>query len=564
MPVSILGLPKTYKNLQRLQFIVNVLLKHGFGSLIDQLNLQRMVGLGRRLGRRRLRQEPVTALSMAEHLRMVMEELGPCFIKFGQILSSRPDLVPPEFIKEFKKLQEHVTPISFQMIKAQIERQFGRSLNDVFKSFEQTPCASASISQVHFAELHDGMQVVVKVQRPGISRIISSDINILLFFAQLMEKYIPESRNYRPLDIVNEFSDSINRELDFRLEGNNMERFQANFADEPGLHIPSVHWGYTGREVLTMERLTGFPVDNPAELAAHGLDPADLARRGGQYIMRMVFEHGFFHADPHPGNFFIQADGVIALLDFGMVGRLDREQKESLADLFVALLERDYGRMVEKLERMGFEIPEGSERSLRRDLQDLIEPYYGRELQQLDLGDILQRIMEVTLKQHIRFPSEYLMMTRALVIIEGVGRTLDPQLDMISLARPMAANIIQERLNPRRLAAEAYRTARDFNDFLKLLPRQLGSMLKKLNSGTLRIEFLHEGLEDLLGEIDRASNRITFGLLITGLVVGSSLVMSTEKGPSLLGYPAFGVVGYGIAGILGVWLLISILRSGRL
>jgi len=563
--MSLLTLNRTYRNLQRFQVIVNVFLRHGFGEIVERMGLSNLVSLGRRVVTFNRYKEPERPqLSTAQRFRLALEELGPCFIKFGQILSSRPDILPEEMIVELKRLQENVPPFSFAEVRAAVEEELGKPLESLFAEVESTPHASASIGQVHFARLKSGEPVVVKVQRPGIEAIIATDIDILINLAQLLERYITESRQYQPVALVEEFAESIRRELDFRLEASHTERFARNFAGDPRIRVPTVYWELTTRKVLTLERLEGIPIDRADLLVEAGLDPREIAETGGLLFLTMFLDHGFFHADHHPRNIFVLPDGTIAMVDFGMVGRLEEEQMEALADLLVALLAQDYERMVQELINLGYEIPEEALKPIRADLRDLIEPYYGRAIQELELGHFVSRIVEMVAKRNVRVPTEFLMLTRALVIMEGVGRQLNPELDLVRLAAPLAAEILRKKYSPRRMARDAYRTAGEFKELFRQLPKQIGQLLKRLNQGELQIDVVHRRLDEVTRELDRLGNRLTLGLIISALIIGSSLIMLSSTPPFLFGFPALGILGYAMAGVMGIWLIIAIFKSGRL
>ncbi len=564
MPRSIFGITKTYKNLKRLRTIVNVLLKHGFGQLVEQLNLQNAVGFGRMIVKFGRYQESVRPqYSAPERLRMVMEELGPCFVKFGQVLSTRPDIIPREFIAEFKKLQDDVPPFPFEEVKEKVEKELDGPLESLFSKFNQFPFASASIAQVHEAALQDGSPVVIKVQRPGIVDLVNTDSAILYNLAELMEKYIEESRLYQPTAIVEEFAESIKKEMNFTLEARNTDRFAHIFQDNPDVKIPHVYWDLSGAHILTLERLDGIPLDDVDTIVEKGHDPKVIAEKGGTIFLRMVLEHGFFHADPHPGNFLLADGGVIAMLDFGLVGRLEPEQKENLANLLIALITQDYDAMVQQLIALDFKIEEDLQKQFKTELRDLIEPYYGRELKNISMSAVVTRIVDITFNLRIRVPPSFLLLTRSIVILEGVGRTLDPEMDLVALGAPMATEIIQKRMHPKRIMMEMYKNISEINIYAKNFPKQAAQVLDKLKNDDLKINFFHSGLENLLRELDRLGNRVSLSLIIASLVIGSSLIIISDKGPTLLGYPAFGIIGYSLAGIIGIWLLVSILRSGR-
>ena len=559
------GINKTYKNIRRFQTILNVLVKNGFGHLIEQLNLQHLIAASQRLfGLRKYQEIGKDRITMPIRVRMVFEELGPTFIKFGQLLSLRPDLIPQEFVDEFQKLQEDVPPVSFESIKQQIESELGAPLETIFSSFEENAYAAASIAQVHKAVLPDGQQVMVKVQRPKIEQIIGTDINILFQLAYLIDRYIPESKVYSPVGIVEEFSKSIKRELDFTIEAGNTQRFYDNFAGDPHVIIPKVYWELSTKKNLVLQRLEGIRINQIHVMKERGWDTAKIALFGCQVFLRQILEYGFFHGDPHPGNILLIKEDVLGLIDFGIVGRLDKEVLESCSAIFFSLLKRDYEKLVQEYIKLGFTSPDTDIRHFRRDFTELLETYLDRPLKFLHIGEVLNQAIQVSLKHHISVPVDLILLGKTLLFIESIGTELDPHISLLSISRPYAQKLLKKKFHPHRLLTNIIGSVTDVTDFLKPLPRQLRILINKILDGELEIEFVHLGLENLIREIDRSSNRISFGLIISALIIGSSIVMHTEIGPALYGLPIIGIIGFSFAGLMGIGLVISILRSGKL
>ena len=559
------GINKTYKNIRRFQTILNVLVKNGFGHLIEQLNLQHLIAASQRLfGLRKYQEIGKDRITMPIRIRMVFEELGPTFIKFGQLLSLRPDLIPQEFVDEFQKLQEDVPPVSFESIKQQIESELGAPLETIFSSFEENAYAAASIAQVHKAVLPDGQQVMVKVQRPKIEQIIGTDINILFQLAHLIERYIPESKVYSPVGIVEEFSKSIRRELDFTIEAGNTQRFYDNFAGDPHVIIPKVYWELSTKKNLVLQRLEGIRINQIHVMKERVWDTANIALFGCQVFLRQILEYGFFHGDPHPGNILLIKEDVLGLIDFGIVGRLDKEVLESCSAIFFSLLKRDYEKLVQEYIKLGFTSPDTDIRHFRRDFTELLETYLDRPLKFLHIGEVLNQAIQVSLKHHISVPVDLILLGKTLLFIESIGTELDPHISLLSISRPYAQKLLKKKFHPHRLLTNIIGSVTDVTDFLKPLPRQLRILINKILDGELEIEFVHLGLENLIREIDRSSNRISFGLIISALIIGSSIVMHTEIGPALYGLPIIGIIGFSFAGLMGIGLVISILRSGKL
>lgn len=549
----------TVRNIQRVRHITTILIKHGFGQVIERLGLEYRVFVKKFSN---TSQEIVPQLSIAERARKVLEELGPTFTKLGQVISTRPDLVPRTFIIEFQKLQDRVPPISFEDISDQITIALGKSPDQIFSSFQQEALASASIGQAHKATLlGTDEEVVVKVQRPGIRAVIESDLDILYLLARLIESNIPETQMYSPVGIIEEFDKTIHLELDYTVEAQNMLRFRRNFAHDPTVYAPRVYRHLSSRTVLVTEYLHGTKI---SEFDARTDVMKKIARTGFRCMLRQIFIDGFFHGDPHPGNLFVLKNNILAFIDFGMMGRLDQEMRDELADLLIAVINQDIRRIAYILSHIGIQTVDIDMRNFRRDIAEILDRYYGVPLEQLELGRITREMVDVALKYHVKIPPDYTLMIKALLTIENIGKQLDPNLNAIEEAKPMVTTILKERWNPHRLVSASLGTARQLSQTLKDVPEQLHQILEELRQGKLRIEFEHVHLEKLIGMMDTASNRITAGLVLASLIIGSSIIMHTDKGPMFMEFPLLGVIGYVAAGIIGFWLLLSILRSGKL
>ncbi|MBI3599995.1 MAG: 2-polyprenylphenol 6-hydroxylase [Nitrospinae bacterium] len=555
---------RTYQNIQRLKDIANVLIKHGFGSLIDQLNLQHYISLGKRMIPFKKYELEREVHTVPERLRLAFEELGPTFIKLGQVLSSRPDLIPQDFAEEFRKLQDAVPPFSASEAKRHIEDELHAPLDKIFSSFDDVPSAAASIAQVHNVTLLTGERVIVKVQRPGLREKLTSDISILFYLASLIEKYLPHGKVYNPAGIVEEFSKTIKRELNFNLEGSNAAKFKENFEGDGTVYIPKVFWEYTTNDILTMERIEGIPIHEIKKIEEAGHDKKIIAKNGVNAFLKQILEFGLFHADPHPGNFLIMQDGRIGIVDFGIVGRADEDVMESLANTFLSIIDLDYDRLVSEYIRLGLLNEDIDIKAFKSDLRDLIEPYYGKALKQIQAGKVLSEILHLAINYKARVPNDLILLGKTLITIEGLARALDPDILILEEAKPFAMELIKKRLSPTYQIAKAYRTLSDLSDIIKDIPGQLSYVLKKVMKDKLKIEFVHSGLDRLIRDMDKSSNRLSFALIISAIVVGSSIIMLSGKGPLLFGFPMLGVIGYIVAGLLGLWLVISILRSGRL
>jgi len=567
MPLRLLNIRRTYRNVNRVRQIVKVLLKHGLGRFVEEINLHRFIPLGRRLkafGRYGVYLERVT---LAERTRLAFEELGPTFIKLGQLLSARPDLVTKTFADEFRKLLDEVPPFPSEEAKRIVEAELKRPLNEIFSFFDDLPVAAASIAQVHHATLKDGTDVVIKVRRPRIEENIENDIDILYLIARLMLKYIPESRFYNPVGIVDEFSRNIKKEMDFIMEANNATTFRKNFEGSETIYIPKVYYEYTTKRVLTMERLVGIRIDDFERLDKEGFDRKDIAKKGAEAYFKQLFEDGLFHADPHPGNIFILEDGRMGLMDFGIVGRLSEETMEGIANTFLALIHKDFDRLIQQYIELGLVTEdvdiERFKVEFKRDLIDFIEPLYGKTLSQIDIGDYLDRITEIAVKHNLRLPSELLLVDKALLTIEGLGRRLDPDFNLMTFAEPYASKFMRRKLSPRMLIIKARKNFSDITDFLNTLPRQLRIVLRKTIRDELHVKMTPIGLDRLIRDIDRSSNRLSFSIIIAAIIISSAIIIHSGAGRHLFGFPALGIIGFVIAFVFGIGLIIAILRSGR-
>ncbi len=562
--LPILRVNRNIRTIRRYRTILGVLIKYGFGHFVEQLNIDYYLELGKRLVTLDKIPKDLERLSQPQRLRLVMEELGPTFIKLGQLLSTRPDVLDTAYIDEFSKLQDKVPAVSFEEINAQIQRELGYPAEELFAEFSTKPLAAASIAQVHRGKLKSGEEVVFKVRRPGIVKIVETDIDVLMGLAYLIEQHVPTVALYDPVGLVKEFRRSIMRELNFTREGRTVDRFAVNFAESETVYTPKIFWDYTGDIVLTMEYVDGIKISALEELTAQGYDLKEIARRGADAFLKQVLDFGLFHADPHPGNVFILPDQIICMLDYGMVGRLGQDLKDQLIDLLQALLNRDVDRIISQLLYSGELTDDSDMKNLRRDLHDFIEDYYYIVLQDIKVGKLLTEFIEILTHHRIHFPADFMILAKALVIMEGVGRQLDPEFNMINHMRPYVNKLVFERFSPKNISEQAGRIVQAYSSLAKNLPQDIKEFVNRLNRNQFKIDLEHRGLEKLVTDLDRSSNRVSFAVVIGSLIVGSSLVMQIDKGPMILGFPLLGLLGYSIAGFLGLWLAIGILRSGRL
>jgi ubiquinone biosynthesis protein len=548
-----------YRRLNRYRTVAFTLAKYGFDDILDRIGPDFLVRR-RILRRRKLKTDTPTAA----RIRLALTDLGPTFVKFGQLLSTRPDILPEEYIVEFEKLQDEVMPFSFEEVSKIFNEELHADPGSLFTSFDETPLASGSIAQVHKAILASGEIVAVKVQRPGIRRIIETDLSILAELAGLFEKHIPEAKWYRPVDLVEQFSLTIRRELDFVAEAHAAERLRANFEGDESFFIPKVYWDFISEKILTLDFIDGVKITNIREIEARGYDKKAIARNGARAILKEVFEDRFFHGDPHPGNFFVLPGNVIAAVDFGIIGRIDEETADHLTTLLSAIVGRDIEKVIRTFKQMNILDEELDLSLFRYDISEFIDRYYGIPLDKIEADKVINGLLAILRRHRVTLPVNLAIMGRMLLVSSGVGRMLDPKFDMVAVAKPFIESFMYKRFDPRRQFKELADMFDRYRAAFKALPRDLEDILQKLKKGKMVVSLHHEGLTKLILEMDRSSNRLAFGLIVAALIVGSSMVMQMDKGPMLFGFSVFGILGYLIAAILGLWLVIAILRSGRM
>jgi len=554
---------RTYRHMQRYRQILTVLFKYGFGDLVVALKIEQYLEIGLQMISRK-RREKIETLSRAVRVRMVLEELGPTFLKMGQILSTRPDILPVEFMQELSKLQDEVPPFPYSEVKATIQKELNKSVGQKFSSFDEQPLAAASIGQVHKAKMPDGKNVVVKIQRPGIQRTIKVDLEIMMHLAGLMELHLEGWDIQRPTRIVEEFARTLEKELDYTLEAAHMERFARQFEDEPAVYVPQVYREATTSRVLTMEHISGIKASDIDRLEKEGLDRSEIARQGLILIMKQIFVHGFFHADPHPGNIFVLPDNVICYIDFGMMGRLDLETRERFADLIMSIVHRDEREATKVLLRLTLSEEEPNYPALQKDTAEFMDKHCYRPLKDVELGALLHQLLEMATRHRLGVPPDLFLMIKALSTVEGLGRILDPDLDVIEQATPFIKHIQLNRIHPRRIAKDMASSGTDLFHLLKDIPGEVRTILKLARQGKVKIEFEHRGLEPMIAANDRISNRLSFAVVLASLVIGSGLIVLSGVPPRWHEIPVIGLIGFLVAGAMGFWLLISIMRSGRM
>ncbi len=546
---------------QRSRQIVGVLTRHGLDWVVEQIGLASNRRFPRRLERRRL---AGPALNQAEHLRLALGELGGAFVKIGQLLSTRPDLIPPEYAKELAKLQDDAPAVPLDGIRQVIRQDLGKKPETLFAHFESRPLASASIAQVHLARLQNGEEVVVKIQRPDISVAIEQDLEILAGMANWAAAHSAIGRIYNLSALADEFAYTLRNELDFQREGHNIDQFRRNFSNDPSVYIPRVFWELSTDHVLTLERVGGLKITDLAQLDAAGINRHTLAENAGRLVMRMIFEFGFFHADPHPGNLFVRPDGSIALIDFGMVGRLDDRLKDALLRMGMDVVRNDSRRLADELYALGAAGGGARHQTLEHDLQHLLDRYASGSLKELGAPQMIDEILAISQRNQLQLPGELALLSRVWNIVHGLGISLDPDFRLLEFAKPYLKQFYMERRSPQVMASRAAHAALDAVELGLSFPERAGRLFTQLEHGDIKLNVNHVGLEELLLEMKRMVNRIALAVLLAATIIALGLAVVAYH-PSSWEHiaSAFFAVAFPLSLVFGAFLMGSIWRSGR-
>jgi ubiquinone biosynthesis protein len=571
--MGLLRTSASFKGMKRFGVIAKILIKHGLGDVVERI-----------LSRKEKQAEPADVKKAVlkpgvlspRRVRLILEELGPSFIKLGQLMSTRADLLPPEYIEELKKLQDRVPPIPFSEIQEVIEAQLKRPIEEIFAECNREALAAASVAQVHHATLPSGEKVVVKVIRPDIDKKIREDIRLMYYLSDKIERTFDVGRILAPTNIVREFERTIFREIDMLIEAGSMEKFTHNFRDIEELYIPKVYWDYTTKSILVMERIDGIKMDEVEELRAHGIDPKEVALVGLRSFSRQLMEFGFFHADPHPGNTIVMYDGRVSLVDFGITGYLDEETMRQIANIFLGYAEHDYEMVMEAFLEAGLIDEETMDLdNFLLDLKDVSEAFYGRSLQSISVRDVYDQIIYLVLKYHIQLPRNLLLLLKTFIQTEALGKILESDVSLLEFTRPYAKKLLERGYDAKKLFKNVGRDSRYIGKYMKVMPRFVHDIFKQMSKGKQRVEIWHDGFQQLDMKLEKGLNRLTIGLVISASILAAALVLNSAQkvlvfSIEFLGLESvpltslLGVVGYVIATVLGVWLIVSIYRSGKL
>ena len=547
--------------LRRYRQIVEILADYGFGAVLAQMGLSDRLNIPRRWRRRGI---PGDAMTNPRRLRRAMEDLGPTFIKFGQILSTRSDIMPPDYLEELSYLQDEVPPVSWDEARQVVETELGAPIEDLFAQVDPVPIASASLAQVHVARLVGGQEVVVKIQRPNIEKTVNLDLDIIYDLAQTAQQRISAASRFEVGDLAEEFSSALRTEMDFRREAWNADRVRKNFEDERHLYVPKIYWDYSTKRILVMERLKGIKIDNLEALKAAGYNPQRLSKYAADFALKEVLIDGFFHADPHPGNMLIMPGEVIGVMDFGTVGRLDNKDRANLARLFIAAVQLDAEAIVDHLQRMGVADYRVDRMGLERDLKRILTRYYGLPIYQIDAKEISKAVQPILYEYKLYIPTDYYLLMKTVIMMQGVGLKLDPDFDIFEASQPYIGKLFRSMWMPSAWGPDVVRLALDWKDFATILPRKTSRILDQVERGQLTVQAELPQLESTLNAVDRLINRIIFSVLVAALLVALALLLPRLDYAWPWGLVTWIIVmGFFVLLFLALRLAWSVFRSGR-
>lgn len=554
---------RIYRHAGRYFEIIEAIGGHGFAELLKKSKLTKYLKFREKSVFPKF-ESKIYEYKYYERIRMILEKLGPTFIKFGQILSTRPDLIPPELVYELEKLQDAVPPFQDQKAIGLIEKELKKNINELFSEFDATPIASASISQVYKAVLFDGKKVAVKVQKPDITKTIQVDLEIMLLIAETFDKHIPFIKTYNLPGIIKEFDKSIWKELDFSIEMGNMEKFKSIFHGSKEIYIPACYRNLSTKRIMTMEFIDGVKVSEIDELLNNQISLKTIAKNGVDAILKQIFIHGYFHADLHSGNIMVLPDNVITFLDYGIVGKFTKKSQDILVSILLGVADKDPERTAKSIldisgKQTGVDI-----NSFELQVSDLIDKHFSLSLDKLDLVEVFKDIHKLFSNNNLVMPENFYLLLKTLAMAQAFGIKLDPDINISERIEPFARKLLNRKFNPKLRMREFYNLTNDLWQLLTVLPSEIKDILKILKKGNIKIEIQHNGFDDMLKTHERISNRISFSLVLASIIIGSALVIRTGIPPLWNGIPIIGLAGFVSAVILGFWLLISIMKHGKM
>jgi len=547
---------KEVRDINRLREILTVLFEEGFDFFIAKIRLKHKIPVTKRI---KARIEKKKGLPLEKRLRLTLERLGPTFIKFGQVLSVRPDLIPKNYIKELEKLQSRVPPFPYAVAKKQIIKDFGKDIDKIFSTFEKNPIASASISQVHRATLKNGKKVAVKIQRPDVKEIMRTDVEIMFYVAKLLEKHIPKLKKFNPVQIVNEFAKWTEKELDFKREAINAKRFARNFANDKTVKIPKIYDNLTSNKILVMEFIDGIELHNIKQIKNKKIDFKPILEHGFNAILTQVFIHGFFHADPHPGNLIITYDKKIAFVDFGIVGHFDENLKAKSINLFYGVIENDTEKVVDTLLELS-DIDIENKEEFKYEISDILEPLQNEDISKVKVSLVLEEIMDISLRYGLKIPMPFVLFGKTIITLEGIAMEYDPKFRIIESSKPFIEKLIRQKYNPVYVFNNFIKDIFKFKKFTEELPDQTTKALKRIEKGTIKVDIEDTDVKKLSMEIDKSGNRVAYSMIIAALLIVAALTINFGK-PFIFNVPLMSFLSFLFGFILIIILLVSILRE---
>ncbi|HIA36368.1 MAG TPA: AarF/ABC1/UbiB kinase family protein [Flavobacteriales bacterium] len=552
---------KTIQNIKRIRDVIRIMGKYGFEDVVANTSLTKLIPKNKRLSWQRY-DRPVLEYSRWERIRMCFEELGATFVKLAQVLSDRPDILPEPLIKEFQKLQSQVKPFEYEKAIEIIESETGRRVEDIFETIDETPIGSASIGQVYKAKLRSGEDVVVKVQRPGVKELVDTDLRILTEVAKRGEAYFEKHGITNILDIVNTFRKTMEKEMDYNHEARSIEQFRIYYKKNKDFYVPKAYKNHTTEKVMVIEYAEGCKITNIKQLKEWKIAPDKLAERGMHIYLSQIFEHGFFHADPHPGNIIIKKSGVICLIDFGMVGKLVKRDKYAIAGIFIGMAQQNAEKMANNLRKLSYKNEITDPRIFENDVNEIIEDFASLDVSEGSMADLIPRLQKLVYDYKMQLPGSIFLILRALAILEGIGKQVSPSMNIYDHLKPYGVSILKEQYSVENITDEIFHRMTQMNSFIRSFPYEVNEILKNVREGKLKIEVEDWETKKLTKKIDLAANRLVLAFLISSLIIGSAIIMMANLDPNDE-IPGLSMIGFILAIILSIPLIIAGIKKDK-